>query len=802
MSIYPIFVTFSHVFRITLQKPNKNQWFRYFLNMFRMKKLLSMVLLVLLGLPNWTFAKGETTDGKIPFEQITQGEMITVIGGANDPNAFSHEEIGQTAALPLKHTSVESEISGFVARTYVTQEFQNPYKSPIEATYNFPLPHDASVDSMEMQIGDKKIIGKIDTRKSAEQKYEEAKRNGQTAALLNQERPNIFTQKVANIMPGDVIKIKISYFEVVKYDHGEYGYVFPMVVGSRYNPASVTDAGNITSPSIPAGYREGHTIDMKLHIVAGVNIKGLKSNSHDVNVRKISDSEAEITLKDTDKIPNKDFSFVYSVASDVPQIGFLTHKIAGEKDGYFALVAEPQKSPKKSEIRNREIVFVLDTSGSMTGRPIETVKKAMKKAISNLGPNDSFNVYNFNTQVYTLFPAAKNADESTKNEGLKFVESLVAGGGTMMLQPFQSALKDDGRQSDRMRIILGMTDGDVGNESEILSTIKSDLGANRLFMLGVDAAANRYLIDKMAESGNGKATYVLGEDDIDAKVDEFYGNFASPVLTDIKIDWDGLNVSDILPQKFADLYAGQPLYVYGKYSAGMLLDSLDRERNIKITGKRGNEDYSQTVKVNFKNDETANSSIATYWARQKINEIYKGNRFVPNGKLEEEVTALGLRFSIMSEFTSFVAVDDTVRNVTGKVETRQVPVYEVEGKDYRGTYGAADSVSGQKMSAPSVNGNQTANSPWSGIFGSRSPKLTSETLRGSNTTSNVTETEKSDRMAFMEYQTGDGCQIGGTGCNHTSNIPFYAIWFGIIGSVFVALFAAVRFFRRSRKSNP
>ncbi len=249
-----------------------------------------------------------------------------------DPNAFSHEDAGQVIALPLKHTTVESEISGFVARTYVTQEFQNPYKNPIEATYNFPLPHEASVDSMEMQIGDKKIVGKIDTRKAAEQKYEEAKRNGQTAALLNQERPNIFTQKVANIMPGDSIKIKISYFEVVKYENGEYNYVFPMVVGPRYNPASVADAGNITSPSIPAGYRAGHTIDVKLHIVAGVNIKGLKSNSHDVNVKKISDSEAEITLKDTDKIPNKDFSFVYNVASDVPQIGFLAHKVASEKE--------------------------------------------------------------------------------------------------------------------------------------------------------------------------------------------------------------------------------------------------------------------------------------------------------------------------------------------------------------------------------------------------------------------------------------------------------------------------------------
>ncbi|HRI36913.1 MAG TPA: VWA domain-containing protein [bacterium] len=287
-----------------------------------------------------------------------------------------------------------------------------------------------------------------------------------------------------------------------------------------------------------------------------------------MNVEKVSDSEAEITLKNADEIPNKDFSFLYDVASDIPQIGFLTHKVSSENDGYFVLIAEPQKAPKQTEIRNKEIVFVLDTSGSMQGRPIETVKKAMTKAIANLGPNDRFNVYSFNTEVTTLFAESQIADDTAKKAGLIYVENLQAGGGTMMQPPFEEALKDSGDHSDRVRIILGMTDGDVGNESEILSTVQNKLGANRLFMFGVDAAANRYLIDTMAANGNGKATYVLSEDNVDEKVDAFYDTFAAPVLTDIQIDWDGLTVSEVLPEKFADLYAGQPLYVYGKYSAG------------------------------------------------------------------------------------------------------------------------------------------------------------------------------------------------------------------------------------------
>jgi Ca-activated chloride channel family protein len=369
---------------------------------------------------------------------------------------------------------------------------------------------------------------------------------------------------------------------------------------------------------------------------------------------------------------------VFNVASDEPQIGFMTYKKKAEKDGYFVLLAEPQKSPKKSEIRNKEIVFVLDTSGSMGGRPIETVKKAMRKAIENLGPNDYFNIYNFNTSVYSLFPTAQKASAETQKSGLAFVDKLVAGGGTIMLEPFKEALKDNGDHADRMRIILGMTDGDVGNDDEILNLVSSGLGNNRLFMLGVDAAANRYLIEKMAASGNGKATFVLREDDVEKKVDEFYANFAAPVLTDIQVSWGGLNVTDILPSKFADLYAGQPLIVAGKYSA----DNLDTTRDIIIKAKRGNEDYTQTIKVNFPSESLENSSIAAYWARQKIDNVLRESAFVPNLALEEMITALGLNYGIMTQYTSFIAIDETVRNASGSSQTVEVPVYEVEGKDY------------------------------------------------------------------------------------------------------------------------
>lgn len=517
----------------------------------------------------------------VPFSDVTEGELVIFEPQPGNPDLSSVQ-----SAIPLEKTVVEAEVSGFVGRTVVTQRFRNPRTAPIEAVYRFPLPHGASVDSMRIRIGERTVVGKIEKREEAERQYAQAVLEGRTAALLNQERPNLFTQKVGNILPGETIEVKISYFETLAYDAGKYRYVFPMVAGPRFSPQTVADAANLDSPSMPAGTRDGHSIELSLTVDAGVPIGNFKSASHTVEVRKISESSARITVAKADNLPNKDFSLEYGVASDAEQFGILTHKDANGKEGYFTLMAEPPKAPSADQVRDKEIVFVLDTSGSMQGRPIETVKKAMRKAIANLGPNDAFDVIQFNNGSRSLFGGrARAADAEGKRSGLEFVDSLQAGGGTMMLAPFASALESDDGSGDRMRIILGMTDGDVGNESELLRLLSKELGNNRVFMFGVDAAANRYLIDNMAAAGRGKATYVLRDDDPEAKVDEFYASFASPILTDVRIDWDGLAVSDVLPKAIPDLYAGQPIAVTGKYSAEGWFGKLDTVRKIKITGK-------------------------------------------------------------------------------------------------------------------------------------------------------------------------------------------------------------------------
>jgi Ca-activated chloride channel family protein len=310
------------------------------------------------------------------------------------------------AECPLKHTDVKAEISGFLSRVVVTQEFENPFPEKIEAVYTFPLPQNAAVDDMTMIVGDRTVRGKILKREEAEAVYEAAKTGGQTASLLNQERPNIFTQSVANILPGEQIKITISYVETLKYENGSYEFVFPMVVGPRYVPGSATggqgstrgngfapdtdrvpDASRITPQPVPEGMRGGHDISFDLTVDAGVPIDGLNSKMHDVDIERPDDHRARVRLKDLSTIPNKDFVFRYDVAGQRISDALLTH--SSDKGGFFTLILQPPEKVTAEDVTPKELVFVLDTSGSMSGFPIEKAKETMKLALDNLYPYDT-----------------------------------------------------------------------------------------------------------------------------------------------------------------------------------------------------------------------------------------------------------------------------------------------------------------------------------------------------------------------------------------------------------------------------
>ncbi|HMS44042.1 MAG TPA: VIT domain-containing protein, partial [Pyrinomonadaceae bacterium] len=424
---------------------------------------------------------------------------------------------------PLKQTNVQAEISGLLSRVKVIQEFENNFAEKIEAVYVFPLPNNAAVDDMTMRIGERIVRGKIMKREEAREVYEAAKSNGQVASLLDQERTNIFTQSVANILPGEKIIIEISYVETLKYEGGSYEFVFPMVVGPRYNPTSVQETNKIKPPF--AENRAGHDISISVNLDAGVPVDSLASKSHEIESQMLSANNYSVRLKNEKTIPNKDFILKYDVAGKRIEDAILTHR--GEKGGYFTLILQPPDNPRVEDVTPKEIVFVLDTSGSMSGFPIEKAKESMKMALDGLNPQDTFNLITFAGDTHILFEKPVPATAENLKMAQEFLESRKGGGGTEMMKAIKAALEPTDSQQ-HLRIVCFMTDGYIGNEGEILSEIQKHPSA-RIFSFGIGSSVNRMLLDKMAEEGKGEVEYVSLKDDGTAAAKRFHERVRSPL---------------------------------------------------------------------------------------------------------------------------------------------------------------------------------------------------------------------------------------------------------------------------------
>lgn len=619
---------------------------------------------------------------EIASGEITQGSLRLV-------------KDGKTLELPLKHTDVDAKITGYIARVKVVQHYTNPYDKPIEAVYVFPLPENSAVDDMTMKIGDKIIKGVIKKREEAKQIYEQAKQQGKTASLLEQERPNIFTQSVANIMPGDDIYIEISYVQDLKYDHGTYEYQFPMVVGPRYIPGEqsgkntgggwsdntdkVPDASRITPPVLKPEYRSGHDISLKLTVDAGVPIQNFTCPSHKIKELSKTESSVTVEIEQGDQIPNKDFIFRYDVAGKKPEYALLTHATA-EGDGYFMLMIQPKAEFKIEEITPRDLIFVLDCSGSMSGEPIEKVKEAMRMTIENMHPKDYFQIIKFSNQPESFAEApVPNTPENVK-KALAYIDQIDGNGGTEMLLGVNKALGYP-RNPERRRFVFFMSDGYVGNEAEIVAAVEQNRGDARVFSMGVGSSPNRFLISKIAEAGRGYAVYCRQDEDPKKAVTLFYERIAKPFLMDIEIDWGGLQVAEVFPSEVPDLFAGQPVIIHGRYTKS-------GQATIKIKGKIAGKPVVQEIPVVFPAVQNEHDVIATLWARTKIEKLMDDS--YNQGETEDivnAVTELALKYKIMSKYTSFVAVSEEVRNVGGKQETVQVPIPMPEGVSYEGVFG-------------------------------------------------------------------------------------------------------------------
>jgi Ca-activated chloride channel family protein len=650
--------------------------------------------------------------------------------GAAAPPPGAHGQ-GQLAILgrdgkpagncPLQHTAVTADIAGFVARVNVEQQFRNPSQEPVEAVYTFPLPEDAAVDDMTMLLGGRTIRGQIKKREEARAIYEAARAAGQSAALLDQERANIFTQSVANLMPRESVTIRISYVNLLKYEAGQYEWAFPMVVGPRYvagggqtapgrrgepgppagaggpgSQAVVTDGDRITPPITPPETRAGHDISVNVRVDAGLPLGEVKSALHQVTVERAGPNRATVRLKGATTIPNRDFVLRYQVAGQQFQTGLLAHAPEG-RGGYFTLVLQPPAAPPQKDVSRKEMVFVIDQTGSQSGWPIRKSKETMRYCIENLNEGDTFQVLAFNTQVFPCFPQPVAVTPENLAAAWKFLEPLEGNGGTDILKAADYALKipDD---PGRPRIVCYMTDGYVGNDMQILDFIRKNRGRARMFPFGIGNSVNRFLIDGMAREGRGAAEYVLLNEPGNAAAAKFYERVAKPLLLDVQVDWNGLPVADVYPRAIPDVFSAGPILLKGRYTRAAAGE-------ITLHGLLRGQPWSQRIPVVLPANEPAGSALPTIWAREKIEDLqsqdYLGaQRGNPDPKIAEQIVNLALDYRLMSQYTSFVAVEERVVNVGGRQRRIDVPVEMPEGVSYDGIFGEGEVQLNQRFAQP------------------------------------------------------------------------------------------------------
>jgi Ca-activated chloride channel family protein len=598
---------------------------------------------------------------------------------------------------PLEHTSVKTEISGFVARVEVTQTFHNPRKEKIEAVYTFPLSADAAVDDMEMRVGERVVRGMIKRREDARRIYEDARTRGHVASLLDQERPNIFTQSVANIMPEEKVIITIKYAELLPYEDGAFTFVFPMVVGPRFIPghatgkqgtgwapgtSSVPDASRITPPVAPEGTRAGHDIDLAVTVEAGVPILGIDSKLHEVEIERRNKKRAVVTMKNKKEIPNRDFVLKYTVAGDEIRSGILTHKEGAS--GYATIILIPPKRVKPEQIAPKEMIFVIDCSGSQSGKPLEKARETMRYVVDNMNPDDTFNIIDFNSGARALFGTPRKNSPKNRAKALKYLGALQARGGTWMGPAIETVCKSPAPEN-RLRIVTFMTDGYVGNDFEIISLVKRLRGKSRWFPFGTGNSVNRFLLDNMAKAGGGEVAYILLKSPGKEVAKKFYERIASPVLTDISLDFTGVGLEEIYPQAVSDLWSRKPLIFRARYhKAG--------KGTLTIKGFAGGKPYEQHLNVKLPEKERANAAIASIWARAKVDDLMSRDwvgiqRNAPRNEVKEEIIQVALAHRIMTQFTSFVAVEETVVTVGGKPTRVTVPVEMPDGVSRKGVFG-------------------------------------------------------------------------------------------------------------------
>ena len=598
---------------------------------------------------------------------------------------------------PRVAADISVDVAGPVARTRVTQRFENPAEGWVEGVYVFPLPEAAAVDTLKMQVGERFIEGQIKERQEARRIYEEAKSEGKKASLVEQERPNVFTNQVANIGPHETVVVQIEYQESLRFDAARYHLRVPLVVAPRYSPPPratfarysetdallrisdpVPDRERLEAPVLRPEWGKVNPVNLTVHIQAGFPLGAVESESHRIAVTRDGDTAASVALSEGETPADRDFDLAFAPApGSAPSVSLLKEH-AGQDDYLLALVVPPANRDAEPA-KPRETIFVLDNSGSMGGESIRQAKASLLLALDRLAPADRFNVIRFDDSLTVLFHGAVDATPENVDRAKRYVSGLDAQGGTEMLPALLAALADPTPKDEtHLRQVIFLTDGSVGNEAELFRAIGQKLGRSRLFTVGIGSAPNSYFMSGAARAGRGTYTYIGNINEVEPRMAELFAKLEHPVMTNLSVRWPEAMQGEAWPNPLPDLYEGEPVIVTVK--AG------ETQGEVVLSGNLGGQPWE--AKLDLAGARSAHG-IEKLWARNKISALEESRiRGADPSLVDNAVLAVALDHHLVSRLTSLVAVDVTPsRPLDETLTTARVPLNLPAGWDFDKVFG-------------------------------------------------------------------------------------------------------------------
>jgi Ca-activated chloride channel homolog len=571
--------------------------------------------------------------------------------------------------LPLKDTRVQIDVSGVIADVKVLQTYRNEGSRPINARYVFPASTRAAVYAMRMRIGDQVIVAKIKEREQAKQEFDKAKEEGKSASLLEQNRPNVFSMSLANVMPGEQVEVELRYTELLAPTDGVYEVIFPTVVGPRYSsqpePSAPQGGAPVKIPYLNQGNKPKSALHISARISAGVPIWDLTCASHQISPVWHSSTTAQLVLDNTDQFQgDRDFILRYRLSGEQIASGLLLYQ--GADENFFLYMAQPPQRVADAEIPPREYIFVVDVSGSMYGFPLNTAKRLMRELIGQLRPSDLFNVILFSGDSAALSAKSLQADQQNISKAIQLIEQQRGGGGTELLAAVKQAMSLP-REANVSRSVVLVTDGYISAEKGVFDYIRGALDQCNVFSFGIGSSVNRYLIEGVAKAGMGEPFVVTTEAEAPAVAAKFREYIQTPLLTDIQVRSVGFDIYDVNPAHLPDLFAQRPVILFGKWR-GPVSGALE------LRGRTGQGDYITRLDVAGVQPDEANRALRYLWARSRIAELSDYGFGELDADRIRDVTSLGLKYNLLTQYTSFIAVRETVSNAQGPAQDVDQPL--------------------------------------------------------------------------------------------------------------------------------